>query len=44
MPDKSEYTVYTGTINQVQSEPDLGASSNVVMQLAQCIPNKGMNH
>ena len=37
------FSIYTGKIQPVVGEPDLGASSNVVLQLAQCIP-EGKNY
>ncbi len=38
-----DFEVYTGKILPVPGEPDLGASSNIVLHLAKTIP-EGMNH
>ncbi|MCL4124285.1 UNVERIFIED_CONTAM: hypothetical protein GTU68_017635, partial [Idotea baltica] len=37
-----DFEVYTGKILPVSNRPDLGASSNIVIQLAECIPD-GLN-
>lgn len=38
-----DFEVYTGKIHPVEGEPDLGASSNVVLKMSKTIPH-GKNH
>ncbi len=38
-----DFHIYDGKLKPIQGEPDLGASSNIVLQLAQTIPS-GANH
>ena len=38
-----DFEVYTGKVFPIPGEPDLGPSSNIVLQLAKTIPND-MNH